>query len=217
MYFSQNIVFAFHGCDQSIANEVFNNQVKLKDSTNKHDWLGHGVYFWQDDPERALDWAKNDAKVSKPAVVGAVIHLGKCLDLLNFKMASGVKDVYSAMCQDLGDLGQDIPVNLKKAGDEFFGGRGLDCAVIEYVHTVLEKSILNDLGITKSKYNSKELIQKHPLYHDSVRGMFPEGNELYPNAGFREKNHIQICVRNPNCILAYFKPIQFDPKYKQFS
>jgi hypothetical protein len=41
---------------------------------------------------------------------------------------------------------------------------------------------------------------------DSVRGVFWEGKPLYPNAGFAEKNHIQICVCNPNCIKGYFLP-----------
>ena len=41
---------------------------------------------------------------------------------------------------------------------------------------------------------------------DSVRGVFFEGNDLYPNAGFKEKNHIQIAIRNPNCIKGYFLP-----------
>lgn len=217
MYFSQNIVFAFHGCDKSIADEVFNNQVRLKNSTNTHDWLGHGVYFWQDDPARALDWAKNDVKASEPAVVGAVLHLGKCLDLLNFRTASYVKDLHGSMCQNLADKGIVIPRNLKKPGSDFFGGRGLDCAVIQYVHTVVEDSIVDQMGIDRGKSNAKKLIQNHPDYYDSVRGMFPEGRELYENAGFREKNHIQICVRNPNCILGYFKPIDFDSNYKQFS
>jgi len=27
-----------------------------------------------------------------------------------------------------------------------------------------------------------------------------------PGAGFKEKNHIQICVRNRNCIKGYFLP-----------
>jgi hypothetical protein len=30
---------------------------------------------------------------------------------------------------------------------------------------------------------------------------------LYPNAGFKEKNHIQICVRTPGSIKGFFRPI----------
>ena len=42
---------------------------------------------------------------------------------------------------------------------------------------------------------------------------FWEGQELYPNAGFREKNHIQICVCNPNCIKGYFLPRGINQDY----
>jgi hypothetical protein len=41
---------------------------------------------------------------------------------------------------------------------------------------------------------------------DSVRGVFIEGQPLYPGAGFHDKNHIQICIRNPNCIKGLFLP-----------
>lgn len=35
---------------------------------------------------------------------------------------------------------------------------------------------------------------------------FWEGAPTYPTSGFREKNHIQISVLNPNCIKGYFIP-----------
>ncbi len=28
-----------------------------------------------------------------------------------------------------------------------------------------------------------------------------------PTAGFYTKNHIQLCVRNPDCIKGYFRPL----------
>ncbi len=39
-----------------------------------------------------------------------------------------------------------------------------------------------------------------------MRGVFFEGPELFPNAGFRTKNHIQLCIRKSSCILGYFRP-----------
>ena len=50
---------------------------------------------------------------------------------------------------------------------------------------------------------------------DSVRGVFWEGKELYKNAGFREKDHIQICIRNPNCIKGYFLPRELDNAFNK--
>ena len=41
---------------------------------------------------------------------------------------------------------------------------------------------------------------------DTVRGFFIEGSELYPSAGFRELDHIQICVRWLLQIIGYFWP-----------
>jgi hypothetical protein len=41
---------------------------------------------------------------------------------------------------------------------------------------------------------------------DTVRGFFVEGRELYPAAGFRELDHIQICVRSPQRVIGYFWP-----------
>ena len=37
-----------------------------------------------------------------------------------------------------------------------------------------------------------------------------EGEEIYPTAGFFNKNHIQICIRNTDCILGYFLPKDLD-------
>ena len=41
--------------------------------------------------------------------------------------------------------------------------------------------------------------------YTTVRAMFPEGSELYPGAGFRDKTHIQTCVREPEQILGVFR------------
>ena len=41
---------------------------------------------------------------------------------------------------------------------------------------------------------------------DTVRGFFIEGRELYAGAGFRELDHIQICVRSLDQIVGFFWP-----------
>ena len=80
------IVLGFHGCDKSVALDVLNsNDKQLKASTNKYDWLGEGVYFWLNDPQRGYEWAvqtheRDPKKISEPYVLGAVIDLGNCLN-----------------------------------------------------------------------------------------------------------------------------------------
>jgi len=41
---------------------------------------------------------------------------------------------------------------------------------------------------------------------DTVRALFPEGDELYAGSGFKDKTHSEIAVRNDACILGYFRP-----------
>ena len=41
-----------------------------------------------------------------------------------------------------------------------------------------------------------------------LAAVFTEGKDLYAGAGFKEKNHVQICVRNPNCIKGYFRVLK---------
>lgn len=176
----------------------FYREDTLLQSTNDYDWLGHGVYFWEGNAERALQFAyemmkKKNSSVKNPAVLGAVIDLGYCLDLTESSCLEELKMAYDVLEKSSRMLNKPMPQNstLRSSSDLLL--RRLDCAVIEMAHTI------ND--------------SRAEAPYDSVKGVFWEGNELYPNAGFREKDHIQICVRNPNCIKGYFRPRDLDLKY----
>lgn len=41
--------------------------------------------------------------------------------------------------------------------------------------------------------------------YTTVRALFPEGSKLYTDAGFWDKTHIQICVREPEQIHGVFR------------
>lgn len=66
------------------------NGNQLTASTNEWDWLGPGVYFWEQNPARALEYAidsannkqKNKVRIATPFVIGSIIELGNCLNLL---------------------------------------------------------------------------------------------------------------------------------------
>jgi len=185
-----SFVLAFHGCDEHIAEEVLRGNVCLRPSENSYDWLGHGVYFWENDPDRALLFARqtqkrNPDKIQAPAVVGAVVDLGHCLNLVEANSLGIVKAGYEDLIALIKRAGAPMPENRRAVDSDDLLLRHLDCAVIETVH------------------QSREQAGERAF--DSVRGVFWEGAELYPNAGFKEKNHIQVCVRNPNCIKGFFR------------
>jgi hypothetical protein len=197
-----NLVLGFHGCDKELADKVISNNDNLIPSTNDYDWLGNGIYFWEFNCQRALDYAqfiKNNPsrckqKIKNEAVIGAVIDLGHCLNLLDSESIEIVKQGYLMLKSFHEQTGIPLPLNKNTIDSEKdLLLRKLDCAVIEMIHAFNKKT------------------DKRP--YDSVRGLFPEGKELYDNAGFKEKSHIQICIINPNCIKGYFSPRKANENY----
>ena len=186
------LVLCYHGCDRSIAEKVLTGKDTLSLSTNPYDWLGHGIYFWENSYFRALDYAETIKRhpervknpIKNPAVIGAVIDLGNCLNLLDSEYIRLVKQGHELLVKTLENTDVPIPVN-ERQEDGVPMLRHLDCAVIEAVH-----------------FSRRE---EQEIEFDTVRAMFTEGKKLYDGAGFQEKNHIQICVRNPNCIKGYFR------------
>ena len=190
-----NLYIGFHGCDKSVVEYVINGG-NLKPSQNSYDWLGHGIYFWENNEARALQFAEEASKrksssIKNPAVIGAVIDLGYCLDLTDMSCLYEIKQSYNALKMALNEV--QLPKNRVVGTSSDLLIRNLDCAVIEFEHTINEKAKVKSF--------------------DSVRGIFVEGDELFPNSKKKEKNHIQICVRNPNCIKGYFLPRVKDEKY----
>ena len=138
MYTSRTgLILGFHGTDESIVNDVLNGKADLKEKDNDYDWLGHGIYFWDNSPSRAMEWAIELSKlkssgVKKPAVIGAIIDLGYCLDLLDYKNLKFVKAGYNILEQMM--AGHDAPMPQNRGGDADLKLRELDCAAIETLH-----------------------------------------------------------------------------------
>ena len=201
-----SFAIGFHGCDKSVAEKVLSGKDCLHPSTNPYDWLGHGIYFWENNPQRAEEHAKLIKKhpercketVTNPAVVGAVIDLGHCLNLLDSKNLGLVKQAYETLEKACKKEDAVLPQN-KGEKTEGLPIRSLDCAVINFLHA-----------------QRKELVKEHKEDYefDTVRAVFVEGERLYTDAGFCDKSHIQICVRNPNSIKGYFRVVEPDAGFR---
>lgn len=196
------LILGFHGCDEKVRNFIVaNKNAVLSPSENEYDWLGNGIYFWENNYVRALKYAqdlrdhpiKANSLIKNPSVLGAIIDMGHCLDLLDSQYLNLLKSGYHILTDLHNTHDLDIPKNkaIEKQGDLLL--RNLDCAVIETIH----------------QFNKDEGLDQF----DSARGVFWEGRELYPNAGFKEKNHIQIAIRNPNCIKGFFIPRELDENF----
>jgi hypothetical protein len=194
---STSFVLGYHGCDRKVAERVLSGRQTLTLSHNDYDWLGDGIYFWEHNARRAYDYAaelrdrprNREHHVREPAVVGAIIDLGLCLNLLDSRFIDLVRAAYDGLKRVSRDAGTQMPRN--SVGPDLLV-RKLDCAVIRFLHA------------------TREAEDKEPF--DTVRAAFLEGERLYRNSGFTAQNHIQLCVRNTACIKGYFRPIDEDGK-----
>lgn len=195
-----NLVLAFHGCDRSVFEDVISGKRDLRPSSNDYDWLGSGVYFWEQNYERGLAWAHEQAKrgaIEEPAVVGAVVDLGHCLNLTDSRYIELIEIEYKLMEAEFSATEIEMPKNEGGTEDKLL--RKLDCAVIQHLHSRMTASAVES-GF-------------EPF--DSVRALFSEGGPVYEGAGFQKKTHIQLCVRNPNCIKGYFAPRKYSSAWRR--
>ena len=52
-----NLILAFHGCDEETYKKVLYEHEPLLPSSNAYDWLGNGIYLWENSLARAEEWA----------------------------------------------------------------------------------------------------------------------------------------------------------------
>jgi hypothetical protein len=188
-------------CDRAIGERVLAGELQLARSKRAYDWLGPGSYFWEADPERALEWAKwkvSRGDYKEPFVVGAAIDLGNCLDLMQRENLELLRWAHGAFVRAQTAAGLEIPVDkdIQDREPENKLLRFLDCAVIRHLHSMIE---------TQPRDGYAEVGEVIPAF-DTVRALFVEGKAVYDGGGFYELTHSQIAVLNDACIKGVFLP-----------
>lgn len=186
-----NLYIGFHGCDRSVGQKLLNNPDEIKISDHSYEWLGHGFYVWENNYERAFEWAQSRKTIEKPFVLGVVYTLGSCLDLTDKRFIDPLAKEYELLVDDFIKIGKPLPKNEDVHGDANHDEllRKLDCAVIQHI------------------------FETNEVRYDSARGTFLEGEPAYDGAMFRKKTHIQVCLRNMNCIKGLFLPRRYSSNF----
>ena len=190
---SGQLVVAYHGCDSATENALVSGALKeLSQSNNPYDWLGPGVYFFQDDWRRALMFAQASADnprrkftakpIKTPSVVGALLKLSSVVDVSTQDGIEAFRRSYEALKKS----GVKLKENKKSKDDDAdVILRGLDRQVFINLHQMLEDQHLPPV--------------------DAVRGAFPQGQPVAPTSAIYANSHVQIALRNPACVLGYFR------------
>ncbi len=169
-------IVAFHGTTAEIAGDLVDGQ-PFRVSSNTDDWLGSGAYFWEYAPKQAWWWAREFKRYPRPAVVGAMIRLGNCFDLLDPTNVRLLKAVHDGMLEKWAASGSKVPRN----GNQH---KNLDCAVFNEFYLRTEAT-------------------RKPI--DSARAVYvptESAKRIWERSWIYEEAHIQINVRDQKKILA---------------
>jgi hypothetical protein len=121
---------AFHGTRRATAKKLIRGD-EFGVSENDDDWLGHGIYFWEFAPQQAWWWARRRYGIDA-AVVGSLVRLGHCLDLLDPSNATLLREAHGDLAAALHVAGQRLPANANNH-------KYLDCAVFNWLYRLLRE------------------------------------------------------------------------------
>jgi hypothetical protein len=96
----------YHGTSNAAAQVVLRDGFRV--SRNVYDWLGDGVYFFQDAPNRAREWAAQRYG-SDGVVIRSIIRLDDCLDLLDIEWNAFLLRAYRLFVRASRRAGRDLP------------------------------------------------------------------------------------------------------------
>lgn len=166
-------VIGYHGTSQSRASDIL--ATGFRESSNRYDWLGRGVYFFEEDATRAWQWARQRFP-DEPAVIGAALDLSNVLDLHSVDSAEILRAVARSLDELYRARGKDLPRNTA-------GRHDFDCALIDMTCDVYQKH------------------HEYPSPVDVVCGVFEEGTLIHPNSSIRCFTHVQLAVREMRAII----------------
>jgi len=169
-------VRAFHGTTESAVDTILGTGQFLP-SENSHDWLGTGMYFWQDAPALAWYWAEGKARKQlneRPAVIGAVLRLSDCMDFLDALRWEGpLQHVYEELKSAREAAGSSMPS--QKIGQ----AHTLDCLVINQMI---------------------RLYSAHGVRIRCVRAPYGEDQQVFPGSAITRRGHVQIALLDEDLI-----------------
>ena len=198
-----NLLVAYHGCDVATRDALVNGRTRLRPSSNPYDWLGDGIYFFERDWRRALQFASTSydrpqdqltrLPIHNPGVVGAILCIERCLDMSTQDGIDEFAKAYRAMIE---------------AGVSLRPNKAAHRRDIDRVLRHLDRRVFNRLHELRAESGV-------PPY-DAVRGAFPQGRPVAPSSSIKRRTHVQIALRNPACILGYFRVFEGEDRGKLF-
>lgn len=179
------LIIGYHGCSLQTAKRILSGKVKhLKLSNSKHEWLGKGIYCWENSYHRAMEWAQQHiAPGETPAVLGVLFTPRECLDLTDSEHLDAIDAISDTFEADCFIKEIKVPENKGLRHD-------YDCALFNFCHEYRKNKGLPPI--------------------DTIRAAFAEGERIAGGkCTFTRRQHIQWAIISPeNSIVGYFRPAE---------
>jgi hypothetical protein len=182
------LVHGYHGTTVEKAEVICREG--FRDSTNDYDWLGKGIYFWQDAPELALIWARRRHRNSDLAVIYAEIMMN--IDLTIDLFDSNPDNGYIQAFRDSYKRFRDLISTMPRTEQQGLFHR-LDKLMIDFAVD----------NLIPSTHSGKKI--------QVVRSVFIHGEPLFPpfeqneKSALHDMSHVQIAVRDHNVIRSHYR------------
>lgn len=195
-----SLVRGYHGTTLPDAQNIVRHR-QISGRVAPYHWLGQGVYFWEDAPLRAWEWAQRRSQQdgAPPAVVSAYVALRDCLDFLDISYWSYVRQGKLLLDNECRLNGRRMPRQQPPYYREFYDfhtRRRMGTRVSD--HTIVQNFNYLDCDVIECAVLLAETRTGKTVR--SVRAAFLEGQQLYENSYFFDRNHVQIAVRDPSMI-----------------
>ncbi|NTW88131.1 MAG: hypothetical protein HGB26_03200 [Desulfobulbaceae bacterium] len=147
----------------------------FEQSKNPGDWLGMGVYFFQDAPIRAKKWSSSH---SDPVVIGAEISLEHCMDFLDVLWWETLSEAFNELKRVC--LKKGVPFPCQKNGNNKRDKMVIDLAVdalatigveIKSVRAIFKEG---EKVFAKSALNKLDHVQIAVREEDAIRRYWKE-------------------------------------------
>lgn len=154
-------LLGYHGTTREAAKEIIKlNRYKI--SCDDEDWLGKGVYFFQDDIKQAYYWCVKARKYKQWRILKSDIEAKKVINLDDTQTRERFEKIARKLQYRYMKRSDNKPRKL------------INSVVIEVMYRA------DPFDVIKKVYT---IPNTHPVYRTNIAPM-----------------HIQLCVRNLNCI-----------------
>jgi hypothetical protein len=178
------LVYGYHGTSRESAMSILGTAFEM--CNRNDDWLGKGVYFWQDAPLHANWWAREYKRYDDPVVLCSEIYFNPdfCIDLLDSTKDSLIVSILRSSSEQVNRSILRKRMEERQRGLQDYSGSWFS-AIDKHTIDFATQSVGE--------------IRGRPV--KAVRSIFQDGEKIHSTSRLYDMSHVQLVVIDPTIIM----------------